>query len=59
MDSEKPKNKAKLMKKRNVRSVHEHFEEVLTQLSGFVAFMPWPHLGEAGITGVPTFTSAF
>ncbi len=27
------------MKKRSVRLVHEHFEEVLTQLSGFVAFV--------------------
>ena len=39
MDSEKLENKAKLMKKRNVQLVHEHFEEVLTQLSGFAAFM--------------------
>ena len=35
MDSEKRENKAKLMKKRNVRLVHEHFEEVSTQLSCF------------------------
>ena len=33
MDCEEPKNKAKLMKKRNVQSVHKHFEEVLTLLS--------------------------
>ncbi len=31
MDNEKLENKAKLMKKRNVQLVHEHFEEVLTQ----------------------------
>ena len=30
MDGEKPENKAKPMKKRSVRLVHEHFEEVLT-----------------------------
>ena len=28
MDSEELENKAKLMKKRNVQLVHEHFEEV-------------------------------
>lgn len=39
MDSEKPENKAQPMKKRSVRLVREHFEEVVTQLSGFVAFM--------------------
>ena len=27
------------MKKRNVHAVHEHFEELLTQLFDFVAFM--------------------
>jgi len=41
MDSEKLENKAKLMKKRNVQLVHEHFEEVLTLLSSFSLFMQW------------------
>ncbi len=41
MDNEKPENKAKLMKKRNVRLVHEHFEEVLTLVSGFSLFVQW------------------
>ena len=39
MDNEMLENKAKLMKKRNVRSVHEHFEEVLTPLSDFSLFV--------------------
>ena len=39
MDCKKPENKAKLMKKRNVRLVHEHFEDVLTLLSGFLLFV--------------------
>ena len=47
MDSEKSENKAKLMKKRSVRLVHEHFEEVLTQLSGFVAFVLWSHFSSS------------
>ena len=41
MDSEKSENKAKLMKKRSVHVVHEHFEEVLTPLSGFSLFVQW------------------
>ena len=39
MDNKESENKAKPMKKRNVHLVHEHFEEVLMQLSGFVAFV--------------------
>jgi len=45
MDDEKPENKAKLMKKRSVQLVREHFrvpfgyEEALTQLSGFSSFV--------------------
>jgi len=42
MDEEKPNNKAKPMKKRNVHEVHEHFEEVSTQLFGFSSFVKWP-----------------
>ena len=41
MDSEKLENEAKSMKKRSVRLVHEHFEEVLTLLSGFSLFVQW------------------
>jgi len=50
MDSEELENKIKLMKKRSVHEVHEHFrvplgyEEVLTQLSDFVAFVQWSHV---------------
>jgi hypothetical protein len=43
MDREKLENKAKPMKKRNVQLVHEHFEEVLTQLSSFSLFVQWSH----------------
>ena len=46
MDSEESENKAKLMKKRNVQLVHEHFEEVLTPLSGSSLFVQWFFNGE-------------
>jgi len=39
MDAMESENKAKLMKKRNVHIVHEHFEEVLTLLSGSIVFV--------------------
>lgn len=39
MDSEKYENKAKPTKKRSLQIVNEHFEEALTQLSCFVAFV--------------------
>lgn len=42
MDCEKLENKAKPMKKRSVQLVREHFEEVLTQLSGFSLFVALP-----------------
>ena len=32
-------NKAKLMKKRSLHEVNEHFEEVLTRLSSSIVFM--------------------
>jgi len=41
MDCEKLENKAKPMKKRSLHVVNEHFEEVLTQLSGFSQFVHW------------------
>jgi hypothetical protein len=43
MDNEKTENKAKPTKKRNLHVVNEHFEEVLTQLSGFSLFVQWPY----------------
>ncbi len=52
MDVTKLENKAKPMKKRSVQLVHEHFEEVLTQLSGFVTSMQGSQPSRPSIRGL-------